>query len=313
MRHTLSLVFLSVFLFIHAYGMNRDSNNPNLYVGPEKFHPSENPNLVVSGYTQGFYVAPLSILPARNETTNDEGKGAAIEKWIDRHIAAARMTHLELHNTAITDLKLFTRMSTIQELSLGRNRLKTLEGIMAFTHIRKIAMPYNELEVIPKGLEALEHLECLDLRSNKIRDVTPLSKFSHSGALKTLHLDGNQIEDCSPFNPVFVYTLKLLTISNNPLSEESLAQVINRLEVHLSELNTVIYRLPAMRLGAVLYHVDGKKIKKNVTKSLMHLREIQLAKTHDAIESAQETLELEQEAYRDACKELKRLEELYIK
>ncbi|GFR43304.1 hypothetical protein Agub_g4370, partial [Astrephomene gubernaculifera] len=114
-------------------------------------------------------------------------------------------------------------LAALRLLSAGSNQLSgPLGGLRAPANLSAVLLPGNRLGgPLPLELLELPGLQYLDLDSNQLSGSLPAAAFSGPGALRTLHLAGNNLTGPLPGLPegaALSDSLTLLDLSSNQLS-----------------------------------------------------------------------------------------------
>jgi len=135
----------------------------------------------------------------------------------------------------------------LEAFQLDNGQIINLQGLEQFTGLRTLSLKNNFIEKI-NPLQRLLSLESLDLSNNRIKVPTVLTNLSR---LKFLNISNNQIKYayCCSFDMLqqlnlsgnqiqqLIFTegrnnfLKIIDISNNPLTEIKVASSLNSLEI----------------------------------------------------------------------------------
>ncbi|MDM5460772.1 leucine-rich repeat domain-containing protein [Bacillus cereus] len=143
-------------------------------------------------------------------------------------------------------------MTSLEKLTLRESNVTDISAISELRYLKFLDLSSNPIESI-QPVSKLENLDMLFLRDNKIADLTPLSQMKK---IKTLDLIGNNIKDLTPLFTVSslkeVYlannqisnlsgieklkNVKLLWIGNNKISDvESISKMSNLIELEIAD------------------------------------------------------------------------------
>ncbi|MGG1167847.1 leucine-rich repeat domain-containing protein [Bacillus mycoides] len=106
-------------------------------------------------------------------------------------------------------------MTNLEKLTLRESNVTDISVISELRHLKYLDLSSNPIESI-QPVSKLENLDMLFLRDNKIADLTPLSQMKK---IKTLDLIGNNIKDLTPL--FTVSSLKEVYLANNQISNLS--------------------------------------------------------------------------------------------
>ncbi len=143
-------------------------------------------------------------------------------------------------------------MTNLEKLTLRESNVTDISVISGLRHLKYLDLSSNPIESI-QPVSKLENLDMLFLRDNKIADLTPLSQMKK---IKILDLIGNNIKDLTPLFTVLsleeVYlannqisnlsgieklkNVKLLWIGNNKISDvEPISKMSNLIELEIAD------------------------------------------------------------------------------
>ncbi|KXY42906.1 internalin [Bacillus cereus] len=106
-------------------------------------------------------------------------------------------------------------MTNLEKLTLRESNVTDLSVISGLRHLKYLDLSSNPIESI-QPVSKLENLDMLFLRDNKIADLTPLSQMKK---IKILDLIGNNIKDLTPLFTVL--SLEEVYLANNQISNLS--------------------------------------------------------------------------------------------
>ncbi|MGE6402503.1 leucine-rich repeat domain-containing protein [Bacillus cereus] len=106
-------------------------------------------------------------------------------------------------------------MTSLEKLTLRESNVTDISAISELRYLKFLDLSSNPIESI-QPVSKLENLDMLFLRDNKIADLTPLSQMKK---IKTLDLIGNNIKDLTPL--FTVSSLKEVYLANNQISNLS--------------------------------------------------------------------------------------------
>ncbi|MGG5795261.1 leucine-rich repeat domain-containing protein [Bacillus nitratireducens] len=143
-------------------------------------------------------------------------------------------------------------MTNLEKLTLRESNVTDISVISGLRHLKYLDLSSNPIESI-QPVSKLENLDMLFLRDNKIADLTPLSQMKK---IKILDLIGNNIKDLTPLFTMLsleeVYlannqisnlsgieklkNVKLLWIGNNKISDvEPISKMSNLIELEIAD------------------------------------------------------------------------------
>jgi dynein light chain 1 len=102
--------------------------------------------------------------------------------------------HLRLSTNAIDKIANLNGLDNLEILSLGRNAIKSLNGIdpVADT-LKQLWISYNQIASLA-GVEKLQNLEVLFMSNNKINSWSEVERLANCSKLRDLLLKGNPLE-----------------------------------------------------------------------------------------------------------------------
>ncbi|MGE6619144.1 leucine-rich repeat domain-containing protein, partial [Bacillus mycoides] len=106
-------------------------------------------------------------------------------------------------------------MTNLEKLTLRESNVTDISVISGLRHLKYLNLSSNPIESI-QPVSKLENLDMLFLRDNKIADLTPLSQMKK---IKILDLIGNNIKDLTPLFTVL--SLEEVYLANNQISNLS--------------------------------------------------------------------------------------------
>ncbi|EJS11797.1 hypothetical protein IKS_05142, partial [Bacillus cereus VDM062] len=106
-------------------------------------------------------------------------------------------------------------MTNLEKLTLRESNVTDISVISGLRHLKYLDLSSNPIESI-QPVSKLENLDMLFLRDNKIADLTPLSQMKK---IKILDLIGNNIKDLTPLFTVL--SLEEVYLANNQISNLS--------------------------------------------------------------------------------------------
>lgn len=160
-------------------------------------------------------------------------------KFIERN--QLHLTGLEI--TDLHDLKHLEKVSTVELLSLVKNKIKEITNLEQFINLKTLWLSFNEIERI-ENIDHLSNLKSLSLNNNHIKEILGLRALTN---LKELKLNDNYIKDISGIESLNCLTD--LDLSNNT-EIEGLSKLSNL--VSLKNLNlekTSIPEFPILNLN----------------------------------------------------------------
>uniref|UniRef100_A0A8C4RIY7 Si:ch211-210p4.6 n=1 Tax=Erpetoichthys calabaricus TaxID=27687 RepID=A0A8C4RIY7_ERPCA len=125
--------------------------------------------------------------------------------------------------------------TSVVQLDLDRNKLKTLVGIEKLRNLRCLILSKNEFSVFPQEISLLQNLEKLYLNQNKLQ-VIPEGIFNQLHHLKLLKLSLNRLQDL-PGDLGQCSKLQYINVSHNLLKEipVSFLELRNLEELYLED------------------------------------------------------------------------------
>ena len=105
-----------------------------------------------------------------------------------------RVVSLDGNSRQIANLKGFERLSNLEWLNLGHNRIEDLRPLSGLTHLRFLDLSGNEIRDL-EPIRGLTTLTTLVLDDNRIRDIGPLQNLVN---LRRLNLSNNRIRNAAP-------------------------------------------------------------------------------------------------------------------
>ncbi|MDR0603263.1 MAG: leucine-rich repeat domain-containing protein [Bacteroidales bacterium] len=128
------------------------------------------------------------------------------------------ITHLNLKNNQIGEIKGLDKLTNLQELNLSSNKISEIKGLDKLTNLQILYLYNNQISEI-KGLNKLTNLQELDLRYNYIGEIKGLNKLKN---LRELKLSDNQISEIKGLESIINgKKFNRLLIHNNPFLKES--------------------------------------------------------------------------------------------
>jgi len=102
--------------------------------------------------------------------------------------------HLRLSTNAIDKIANLNGLDNLEILSLGRNAIKSLNGIDPVAEtLKQLWVSYNQIGSLA-GVEKLQNLEVLFMSNNKLNAWAEVERLSHCPKLRDLLLKGNPLE-----------------------------------------------------------------------------------------------------------------------
>lgn len=138
------------------------------------------------------------------------------------------------NNYEISFIENIEQFENLEELNLGRNKIKKIENIGNLSNLKELLLYGNQIEVI-ENLDALKNLKKLNLDYNNIREIYGLSNLEK---LEDLSLVNNNITRISGFESL--NSIKKVNLDENPIQEiTSIGNLKNILElrIHNNDLN----------------------------------------------------------------------------
>lgn len=89
-------------------------------------------------------------------------------------------------------------LSNLKILSLGRNNIRSMQGLGGVPNLEELWISYNEIEKL-NGIECLQKLQVLYMSNNKISDINELETLKMLSELNDIVFKGNKFyEDREP-------------------------------------------------------------------------------------------------------------------
>ncbi|KAI9501798.1 hypothetical protein BX070DRAFT_193634, partial [Coemansia spiralis] len=163
-------------------------------------------------------------------------------RLVDLPDSLAELKSLRVLNVSNNNLPMFplvvTRIKALEELDISLNRMPDIpNSISSLTNLVKLNIMGNSLTgSLPEGLGKLSKLEELDVRQNRLQDLSVTSKitglkllYTERNIVSRVHIDltcavsvslkSNKLTQCNLSNPT--HTLVFLDLSCNQLTELS--------------------------------------------------------------------------------------------
>lgn len=118
---------------------------------------------------------------------------------------------------------LYSRAKDILRLNVSHNQRMDLplDFVQNCSALKELWMAYNDMDRVPSNIRSIVHLQLLDLRGNRIKDLEKAC-LENARELKTLVLQCNRIETIPESFASFQY-LRALNLSSNNISKVPLA------------------------------------------------------------------------------------------
>ncbi|XP_072277759.1 malignant fibrous histiocytoma-amplified sequence 1 homolog [Pyxicephalus adspersus] len=131
----------------------------------------------------------------------------------------------------------------IQILNLDRNKLRSVSQIGCLKDLQILFLSKNELNVFPRDIQYLVHLERLELNQNKLETI-PSGIFPNLKSLKYLKLNNNRLADL-PKDLSTCSELHYLNLAHNLFTEipKSILRLMNLKELYVD--NNKLQTLPS--------------------------------------------------------------------
>ena len=126
---------------------------------------------------------------------------------------------LDLNNLALCKIPDATfQLSHLRKLSLTNNALEILDrGILELSNLKVLGLNYNRLSVLPPWIGEMKSLRSLDCWNNQIRAIP--SELGRMECLEYLTLGFNELQTIPKDLFVFLSRLKALDIQSNPFED----------------------------------------------------------------------------------------------
>ncbi|KAF9968143.1 cysteinyl-tRNA synthetase [Mortierella alpina] len=114
---------------------------------------------------------------------------------------------------------LYLKAKEIARLNISHNQRMNLplDFVQNCSNLREVVMAYNDLDKVPSNVRYITNLQVLDLRGNRIRDLTK-ARLEDARVLVTLYLQSNRLEAIPDSFQAFEY-LRVLNLSSNNFSK----------------------------------------------------------------------------------------------
>ncbi|KAG0205801.1 cysteinyl-tRNA synthetase [Mortierella sp. GBA30] len=114
---------------------------------------------------------------------------------------------------------LYSRAKDIVRLNISHNQRMDLplDFVQNCSVLRELRMAYNDLDRVPSNVRFIVNLQILDLRGNRIRDLTK-ARLEDARALVMVYLQSNRLESIPDSFQSFEY-LRVLNLSSNNFSK----------------------------------------------------------------------------------------------
>ncbi|KAF9918896.1 cysteinyl-tRNA synthetase [Linnemannia zychae] len=169
---------------------------------------------------------------------------------------------------------LYSRAKKIVRLNVSYNQRMDLplDFVQNCNVMRELRMAYNDLDRVPSNVCSIVFLQVLDLRGNKIKDLSK-SRLQDAKELITLFLQSNRLETIPDSFEAFEH-LRILNISSNYMSKVPLVlfriQSLEELDLSFNEITEIPEEIGQLvRLRKLL--LFGNKIGPLLPKSMSTL------------------------------------------
>ena len=208
------------------------SHNELTYLYPESFMYHPQLRMVDFSYNKFIFfptqfINGLTLLEDLNLSNN------FIKTIDDKDYAnLPKLKHLDLSNNNIDSVAetAFQNSSQLQSINLSANNIKELKSDTFLGSVRLILdLSYNSLSEMPKGIferPKVMKLQTLDISHNLFTRVPVDVLQSQYFFLDTLKISNNKIRDI-PSDANVLVNIKEIDLSFNPLTEESVENVLN--------------------------------------------------------------------------------------
>lgn len=160
-------------------------------------------------------------------------------------------------NYEISFIENIEQFENLEELNLGRNKIKKIEHIGNLSNLKELFLYGNQIEVI-ENLDALKNLKMLNLDYNYIREIYGLSKLEE---LEDLSLVKNKITRISGLESL--NSLKKVSLDENSIQEiTSIGNLKNLIElrIHNNDLNPdLLNALGGVSSNGVVQNIEKVK------------------------------------------------------
>ncbi len=133
---------------------------------------------------------------------------------------------LDLRGNVLSDLDpvVLSHLSSLVDLDLSHNQLSDVSGLLLHKpKLKKLRLQHNQLTSLPKlsstNSHQLQNLESLNLNTNPLGELQPVSFFAAVPSLTSLHLANTQLRSLPGDVFVNLHHLKVLNLADNSLAE----------------------------------------------------------------------------------------------
>ncbi|KAG0292758.1 cysteinyl-tRNA synthetase [Linnemannia gamsii] len=199
---------------------------------------------------------------------------------------------------------LYSRAKNIVRLNISYNQRMDLplDFVQNCSVMRELRMAYNDLDRVPSNVRSIVYLQVLDLRGNRIKDLTK-ARLEDARELVTIFLQSNRLETIPDSFETFEH-LRILNLSSNNMSKVPLVlfRILSLEELDLSfneisEIPEEIGQLVRLRKLLLFGNRIGPYLPKSMS-SLARLKKLDIRQNG--------ILNL------DAIDDLRSLEEIYV-
>lgn len=157
----------------------------------------------------------------------------------------------------------------VYSLDLSHNKIKTIDKEIFYgVHIQHLNMSYNQITSIDNfAFYRQAYLRSIHLANNNIESINPIT-FHWSNVLDYIDLRNNNIKTENN-SPLFLDTIKTISISNNAITKFSLIPILLRLEELFIEnnfLTTLSIELSTKKINANHNNIQSIQIYRGLNK-----------------------------------------------
>ncbi|KAF9576051.1 cysteinyl-tRNA synthetase [Mortierella alpina] len=190
--------------------------------------------------------------------------------------------HLYVLRNNIIPIFLYLKAKEIVRLNISHNQRMDLplDFVQNCSILRELIMAYNDLDKVPSNVRFITYLQVLDLRGNRIRDLSK-ARLEDARELVTLYLQSNRLESIPDSFQAFEH-LRTLNLSSNNFSKlpPVLLRIATLEELDMSfndiaEIPEDIGRLSRLRILLLFGNRIGPFLPKSMS-DLVRLRKLDI-------------------------------------
>ncbi|MBN2693794.1 protein kinase [bacterium] len=228
-------------------------------------------------------LSPVSKLENLEKISMGKNKVASLEPLKN----LKKLTHITAYDNSITDLNPLKNLTQLEELVIWKNPFKDLAPLSSLKNLKILEISHNKsiesisvLKSLEKlrifkasycslgslnGLENSKNLETLDVASNNIMELLPLSGFRF---LKSVSINDNKISDLSPISES--ENISYIQISNNQISDLSPLKKMTKMDTIWAYNN----QIEDISILKNMIYLKSVSLWKNRIKNISPLKEI---------------------------------------